>query len=124
MLIPDPLEADFGLICREVFPKCLNLAPYYIIGANCRPPIVIAYIHSQNLPQDSKSAPASPEDFLSTANFRRLLVELVPSDFLLTMRSISKDYMKTVDSVMDRRLMSGELIVIGGKDISRTIAYS
>lgn len=81
MLIPDSLEADFGLICREVFPKCFNLAPYYIIGANCRPPIVIAYIHSQKLPKDSKSAPASPEDFLSTANFRRLLVELVPSDF-------------------------------------------
>ena len=71
----------------------------------------------------SSVAPFPKDDFLQTDNWRRLFIENVPVDTLLTMRLLCKDWRRVVDKFIDRKVESGVMIVVGANDLSYEEAH-
>ncbi|GMH91352.1 hypothetical protein TrVE_jg9258 [Triparma verrucosa] len=57
------------------------------------------------------------DDFLQTNEWRRLLIEFIPTSTLMTMRLLCKDWWRVADNFIDGMIESGAMIVYGGKDI-------
>ena len=60
----------------------------------------------------------SGNNFLSTNDFRRLLVPFIPDDTLMALRCATKAWQVIVEEVIDEGVASDEIIVHDGKDIS------
>ncbi|GMH96185.1 hypothetical protein TrST_g13187 [Triparma strigata] len=72
----------------------------------------------------SSVAPFPKDDFLQTDNWRRLFIENMPVDTLLTMRLLCKDWRRVVDKFIDGKVESGVMIVVGANDLSYEEAHS
>ena len=67
----------------------------------------------------------SGNNFLGTNDFRRLLVQFVPDDMLMTMRVVSKPWSLVLTAVIDDGVESGVMIVVrGGNNIDGQVAYA
>jgi len=62
------------------------------------------------------NAPAATDQFMSTDDFKRLLVVLVQGDTLMTLRLTTKAWKRVVDAFIDEGVKSGAMIVHGGAD--------
>ncbi|GMH79038.1 hypothetical protein TL16_g08012 [Triparma laevis f. inornata] len=64
------------------------------------------------------TVPAMTSQFMFTDDFKRLLLEFVMGDTLMTLRLATKAWKRVTDTFIDKGVKIGELIVHDGKDIS------
>ncbi|GMH92923.1 hypothetical protein TrVE_jg10855 [Triparma verrucosa] len=55
---------------------------------------------------------------MHTDDFKRLLFEFAPGNLLMKMQLLCKDWRRVADTFIDGEVESGEMIVIGGNDLS------
>ncbi|GMH68616.1 hypothetical protein TL16_g04973 [Triparma laevis f. inornata] len=70
------------------------------------------------------TVPATTDQFMFTDDFKRLLVDLVQGDMLMTLRLATKAWKRVVDAFIDEGVRSGAMIVHSGKDVSFQDAYA
>ncbi|GMH62702.1 hypothetical protein TL16_g03533 [Triparma laevis f. inornata] len=76
------------------------------------PPAAISTIATAIIP-----APASTDQFMHTPEFKRHFFEFVHVQTLMVLRVATKGWNAAADALTDEGVMSGELMVHGGKDI-------
>ncbi|GMI04049.1 hypothetical protein TrVE_jg11201 [Triparma verrucosa] len=69
-------------------------------------------------------APIIPSFFFTDDWRLGLFVENMPLDMLMTMRLLCKDWQRVADRFIDGKIESGEMIVVGGNDISGKEAWA
>ncbi|GMH71957.1 hypothetical protein TL16_g05794 [Triparma laevis f. inornata] len=62
------------------------------------------------------TVPTTTDQFIFTDDFKRLLVDLVQGDTLITLRFATKAWKRVVDAFIDERAASGAMIVHDGND--------
>ncbi|GMH60069.1 hypothetical protein TL16_g13022 [Triparma laevis f. inornata] len=67
------------------------------------------------------TVPATTDQFMFTNDFKRLLVDLVQGDTLMTLRFATKAWKCVVDAFIDEGVASGAVMVHGGKGISLAV---
>ena len=101
--IPDSLQT---LWSQSVFLGCSKLVPSSIDVSNEDDDTTSEFIAHLRLQQL-----LAGNNFLNTDDFRRLLVQFLPNDTLMTMRLASKPWSRVVDAFIDEGVRSGELMV-------------
>ncbi|GMH58544.1 hypothetical protein TL16_g02632 [Triparma laevis f. inornata] len=64
------------------------------------------------------AAPAATDQFMHTPEFRRHFVDFVHVQTLMALRLATKGWNTAADALIDEGVMSGELMVHGGNDLS------
>ncbi|GMH74959.1 hypothetical protein TL16_g06608 [Triparma laevis f. inornata] len=65
---------------------------------------------------------AATDQFMHTAEFKRHFAEFVHVQMLMALRLATKGFNAAADALIDKGVMSGELMVHGGNDISEEVA--
>ncbi|GMH82554.1 hypothetical protein TL16_g09298 [Triparma laevis f. inornata] len=94
---------------------CAKLAPSRI-DVNFDNDAVVAHLRFQQLLSDN--------NFLNTDDFRRLLIQFLLDDALMTMRLVSKPWLAVAEDVIDDGVASGAMLFHDEKDISQVDAQA
>ena len=123
MTIPESLQTfqDFVFCrCTKLVPSCLELEDYddeeYFLGLH-ETSKVVAFLCSRQMISIKRWSLPDTAFFTDDHYFQELLLPFIPCDTLLTMMSVSKDWLSGADLFIDLESCDGKLMFHGGVDV-------